>query len=342
MTRKPKERDFIETPEGLFFCVVGYLHPPDKYTAYLKYTPAVEGRWRRLGQAYHRELTYYHAHQVGQTLDTLQAHFPGYVHYCPVRDMRFSMVPHDRVQTYYRPEERLAQLLTAPADPLENQVARLTESIRQATNIPLENLGIGGSVLLNIHDPGFSDIDIVIYGREAINQLQTALTENRIPGVSPLTEATFSRWRREVEEHHHLTDQEVRWLAARRWTLVYYQGRALSLLPIRSDAEINEVYGEHYYRDAGVVKLRAVISDAADSIFLPALYGIEQVKILEGPAVEIREICSYEGIFSQAADKGQEVEAQGKLEQVDGGPLHRLVIGSSHRTGIEYFKLTHP
>jgi predicted nucleotidyltransferase len=87
--------------------------------------------------------------------------------------------------------------------------------------------------------------------------------------------------------------------------------------------------------------LRAIILDAADSIFLPAIYGIEQVRFLEGPVVNIKEICSYEGLFSQAADVGQEVEARGKLEQLDGGPVHRLVIGSSHRIGIEYLKPVH-
>jgi len=341
VARKPKDRDFIETPEGLLFCVVGYLHPPDKYTAYLKYSPATEGRWQRQGTAYHRELAYYHAHQVGQTLDTLKANYPGYIHYCPVRDMMFSMVPHDRVRTYYRPEERLAQLLNAPADPLEEQVAQLTEAIRQSTGIPIDNIGISGSILLGIHDLGFSDIDMMIYGREAINQLRTAVSENRIPGISPLDEAFLGGWRQEIAEHHHLTGQEVRWLVARRWNFVYYGRRYLSLHPVRSDAEIHEVYGEHYYRDAGVVKLRAIISDAADSIFLPALYHVDHIKILEGPAVDIDEICSYEGLFGQAADVGQEVEARGKLEQVDGGPRHRLVIGSSHRTGIEYLKPVH-
>ncbi len=342
LTRKPKDRDFVETPEGLLFCVVGYLHPPDKCTAYLKYSPAAEGRWRRQGTAYHRELAYYHAHQVGQTLDTLQAHYPGYIHYCPVRDMTFSMVPHDRVQTYYRPEERLAQLLNAPADPLEEEVARLIEDIRKAADIPLIDLGITGSILLSIHDPSFSDIDLMIYGREAVNQLRTVVTESHIAGTVPLDESFLAGWRQEIAEHHNLTEQEVHWLVARRWNFMYYgQGRYLSLHPVRSDAEILEVYGEHYYRDAGVVRLRAIISDAADSIFLPAIYGIEQVKVLEGPAVEIGEICSYEGLFSQAADVGQEVEAQGKLERLDHGPLHRLVIGSSHRTGIEYLKPTH-
>ena len=42
--RPPKDRDFVETAEGFFFCLVGYLHPPDRYTAYLKYTPAESGR----------------------------------------------------------------------------------------------------------------------------------------------------------------------------------------------------------------------------------------------------------------------------------------------------------
>jgi len=41
--RRPKDRDFVETAEGFFFCLVGYLHPPDRYTAYLKYTPAESG-----------------------------------------------------------------------------------------------------------------------------------------------------------------------------------------------------------------------------------------------------------------------------------------------------------
>jgi predicted nucleotidyltransferase len=337
MTRKSKDKDFIETQEGLLFCVVGYLHPPDKYTAYLKYSPARTGRWQRRGQAYHRELAYYHAHQVGQTLDTLQVSYPGYVHYCPVRNMLFSMVPHDRVQTYYRPEERLAQLVADPGDPLEDEVARLIEAVRDATGISLAHLGITGSILLGIHDPGFSDIDLTVYGRDNVTLLKTALAEQRIPGISPLDESFLGGWRREIAEHHDLTDQQVSWLIARRWNFLYYgQRRYLSLHPTRSDDEIRETYGDHTYKDVGVIRLQSVISDASESIYLPAIYRIDQVKIMEGPDVQVVEICAYEGLFGQAADVGQRVEAQGKLEELDGGPLHRLVIGSSRRVGAEY------
>jgi predicted nucleotidyltransferase len=251
--------------------------------------------------------------------------------------MLFSMVPHDRVQTYYRPEERLAQLVADPGDPLEDEVARLIEAIRDATGISLAHLGITGSILLGIHDPGFSDIDLTVYGRDNVTLLKMALAEQRIPGISPLDESFLGGWRREIAEHHGLTDQQVSWLIARRWNFLYYGPRRyLSLHPTRPDDEIRETYGDHTYQDVGVIRLQSVISDASESIYLPAIYRIDQVKIMEGPDVQVVEICAYEGLFSQAADVGQRVEAQGKLEELDGGPLHRLVIGSSRRVGAEY------
>lgn len=341
MSRKPKDRDFLETSEGLLFCVVGYLHPPDRYTAYLKYSPAAEGRWRRSGQAYHRNLAYYHAHQVGQTLDFLQTHYPDYVAYCPVRNMLFSFVPHERVRTYYRPEERLAEIVRAPADPLEEEVARLAQAIHEAAGVALEQLGVTGSILLGIHDPAFSDIDLTVYGAENAQRVREALRAGTIPDLYPLDGAFVERWCQETAPRHHLTLRDTQRLAARRWNYRLYgpHRRYLSLHPTRSDAEIREVYGEHTYRDIGVARLSGVVADAEEAIFLPARYRLEQVRVLEGPEVPVQEICSYEGLFCQAADVGERVEAQGKLEEVDGGAWYRLVIGSSHRAGAEYLRV---
>lgn len=339
--RKPKDRDFIETEEGLLFCVVGYLHPPDKYTAYLKYSPATEGRWQRQGQAYRRELAFYHAHQVAETLDYLQTHYPHYVHTCPVRDMRFSMVPHEYVRTYYCPEQRLAEVLAHPADPLEETVVRLVQTIQEATGLSPAGLGVTGSILLGIHDPGFSDIDLTVYGRENARRLRPALAEG-LPGTAPPDKTYIEDWCRGVMRYFGLSEAQARWLVSRRWTFTFpYPHRAkegviVSLHPTRTDAEVQEVYGEHIYRDVGMVRLQATIADAADAVFMPAIYALEEVRILEGPAVEVSEICAYEGLFSQVADVGERVEARGKLEQVDGGRRYRLVIGSSRRAGPEY------
>ncbi len=336
--RLPKDRDFIETREGMLFCVVDYLHPPGKYTAYLKYSPAGQGKWRRGGTAYRRELAYYHAHQVGQTLDYLAAHYPEYVDYCPVRDMRFSMIPAERVATYYCPEARLAEVLANPADALECEVAALAEGLLGATGIPPAQLGVTGSVLLGIHDSAFSDIDITVYGRPAVERLAAAVREGAIPGVGPVAPEFMDGWRREIVEHHGLTQRQVAWLETRRWNFAYYRGRRyLSLHPVRSDDEIGEAYGDHTSRDVGACRLRAGVRDASDAMYLPAVYAVERAEILEGPPVSgVEQICCYEGLFGQAADAGQLVEARGKLEQIDGGPAYRLVIGSSHRSGREY------
>lgn len=335
--RLPKDRDFIETAEGMLFCVVDYLHPAGKYTAYLKYSPAAAGRWQRGGTAYHRELAYYHAHQVGQTLDYLQAAYPEYIDYCPVRDMRFSMIPRERVAVYYEPQARLAEILQRPGDALEQELAGLAGALLAATGIPLANVGVTGSILLGIHDPGFSDIDITLYGRPAVERLRSVLAGPGIPGIDPVAPAFVQSWRGEIIDHHGLNAGQVDWLLTRRWNFASYRGlRYLSMHPVRTDEEISERYGDHTYRDVGVCRLAATVTDAREAIYLPALYGIGGVHILEGPQVEVSQICAYEGLFAQVADAGQEIEARGKLEQIDGGPQHRLVIGSSHRGGREY------
>lgn len=336
--RKPKDRDFIETREGFLFCVTGYLHPPEKYTAYIKYTPATAGRWRRRETAYRRELAYYHAHRVAETLDYLQAEHPHYVHYCPVRDMRFSMVPREQVQTYYRPEGRLAQILARADDPLEEEIARLVGAIQRSTGISPADLGVTGSVLLGIHDPSFSDIDLIVYGRENAGLLGAILCNLDILGISPLDEAYTDGWCQSVAQRFDLTCRQARWLISRQWKFASpaLGRRVVSLHPTRSDAEIKEMYGDHLYRDLGMARLRATVANADDSIYLPAVYIVEGVEILEGPAVDVGEIYSNEGLFCQAVDVGRKVEARGKLENVDAGPRHRLVVGSSRRAGPEY------
>lgn len=336
--RKPKDRDFVETLEGLLFCLVGYQHPPDKYIAYLKYSPAASGRWQRSGTAYHRELAFYHAHQVGLTIAELEQQYPQYVHASPVWDMRFSMVPHPQVRTYYTPEARLAEIMAHPMDELEEATARVVAEIQRATAIPLPVLGVTGSILLGIHSPAFSDIDLTIYGLANAQRLRDVMTGLDLAGASPMDAAYVDEWCKGVVKHHALTYAQAHWLISRRWNFVYFgeDRHTISLHPTRADDEITEAYGEHFYRDIGVARLTATLTETRDAIFLPAIYQLDSVDILEGPQVEIGEICAYEGLFGQIGEPGQRVEARGKLERIDNGPLHRLVVGSSHPSGAEY------
>lgn len=339
--RKPKDRDFIRTTEGMLFCVTGYLHPPDKYTAYLKYSPAPVGKWRGGEVFYRREMSYYHVRKVSAIVEFLEQHYPHYVHYCPVRGIRFSMIPHQYVKEYYRPEDRLAGILAHPRDALEEELCDMVAEIAAHAGIGTEYLGITGSILLGIHDPRFSDIDLIVYGLENSRRLKAMIQEGRSERFRPVGEEERRAWSQNIAERFPLTYGQARYLADRRWRYGYFGRRYFSLHPTRRDEEIREGYGDHVYRDRGVVRIAATVVEASESMFLPAIYRLGDVTILEqeveGPVgdIEIGEIVSYEGLYCEAADAGDEIEARGKLESVDERAF-RLVVGTTRLQGGGY------
>lgn len=342
--RKPKDRDFIQTVEGMLFCVTGYLHPPDKYTAYLKYSPAPVGKWKGGEIFYRREMNYYHVREVAAIVEFLEQHYPHYVHYCPVRDIKFSMIPHQYVKQYYRPEVRLAEILAHPRDPLEEEVCDMVAEIVTHAGIGTGNLGITGSILLGIHDPRFSDIDLTICSLENVLRLQAMIREKRSERFGPAGDQERHTWSRNIADRFPLTYDQARYLADRRWRYGYFGQRYFSLHPTRRDEEIREEYGDHIYRGRGAVRIAATVVDASKSMFLPAIYRLADVTILEQDLeeaigdIQIEEIISFEGLYCEVADAGHEIEAHGKLEQIDDGQSYRLVVGTMMPRGEGYIK----
>lgn len=340
--RKPKDRDFIQTHEGMFFCVTGYLHPPDKYTAYLKYSPAAGGKWKDAETAYRRELEYYHVSNVAATLRFLEQHYPQYVHYCPVRGIKFSMPPQGCVKKYYIPEKRLEEILAHPGDPLEGEICAFVSEMVAIAGVKTSDLGITGSTLLNIHNPQFSDIDLIVYGLENALKVRMVLKENGSAKIHPVAGKALEEWCALVAGHFPLSYEEARYFAGRRWNYGFFEGRYFSIHPTRKDDEIKENYGDRIYREKGMARVRAVVSDASESLFMPAVYRVEDVEVLEGTEEVqrlLREVASYEGLYRDIVDSGQEVEAKGKLESVN-GQYDRLVIGTTALQGKGYIKPT--
>jgi predicted nucleotidyltransferase len=341
--RKPRDRDFIETKEGMFFCVTGYLHPPDKYTAYLKYSPAPVGKWKGGEMYYHRELEYYHVSRVADTIAYLERNYPHYVHYCPVRGIKFSMIPQNGVKKYYLPDQRLKEIFETPRDPLEEEVCAFVSEIIACTGIKEEDLGITGSILLGIHNPEFSDIDLLVYGLENALKVRTALKEGRSAEIRPVTGEALEEWCALVAKHFPLSYEEARYFAGRRWNYGFFGDRYFSIHPTRKDDGIGENYGDRVYRERGVARIRAIVSDASESLFMPALYRIEEMEVIEGgmgaqcAMPPPKEVLSYEGLYRDVVDSGEEIEARGKLESVN-DRHYRLVIGTTMLEGKGYIK----
>ncbi|MGC1121033.1 MAG: nucleotidyltransferase domain-containing protein [Candidatus Methanofastidiosia archaeon] len=325
--RKPKDRDFIETVEGMFFCVAGYLHPPDKITAYLKYSPTSQGKWKKGASHFRRELPFYHVFSVSQTIDYLKKNYPHYVHYCPVRNIEMSMVPRDKINQYYVPEERMNQLFDFPRDELEEKVRAFVEEIMRETSIPLNQLGITGSILIGLHNPAFSDIDLIVYGRENALLIKEVLP--RLPHVTGLDGEKREEWIQHKMDIFDIDRKQAELFAARKWNYGFFDGTYFSLHPTRTDAEITETYGDIRYTGLGPATIRALITDSSESVFLPARYKVETLEMREGGGEQpVEEIISHEGVYCDVFVEGDIIEARGRLEKADS--RYGLVLGSLH------------
>ena len=325
--RPPKDRDFVETTDGLFFCVVGYVHPPGRCVAYLKYTPASGGKWARGDITYRRELPYYHVRHVQRTLAWLEAERPQYLWTDPATGLRFSHVPLDAVARHYLPERRLAEILADPKDSLERETRDLAILLAERAGLPLDAFGVSGSILIGLHDPAFSDIDLLVYGAERAHRVRAVIDGLAGEGLVPLPADRRARWRAETASRFGLDADTAAALDRRRWHYRLFRGRYVSLHPTRADGEIRESYGTRRYAPLSPAVAEARIIDAAESLFLPAVYRVADVRWLEGGSGVLDEVVSFEGLYCGAADAGDRILVAGHLEAERAGG-RRLVVGS--------------
>ena len=331
MEQKPKDRDLIETNEGLIFCVVGYLHPNDRYTAYLKYVPASEGKWTRGEAAYSRVVPYYHVTQVENTYSFLRDKYPKYLYNCPVRNIVVSSVPREDVLRYYHPKERLDSILREGAsDPLEEKLVSLVELFKDKTGISTSNLGVTGSILTKTHNPSFSDIDLTLHDISATNIIRKAIRAIRRVNseLEPYNDKQISEWCSDRTKRFPLSFEDLMLIARRRWNYSYYKKTYVSFHPIRLDGEIDETYGDFIYFPKGSVFGTAIISSSNESVFLPSIYKVEETDIELD--LDIKQLVSYEGMFSDIFRAGERVEFSGILEKVSGRDnFYQVLIGGS-------------
>jgi predicted nucleotidyltransferase len=183
-------------------------------------------------------------------------------------------------------------------------------------------------VLLGLHNPAFSDIDLLVYGAAATRRVKAAVEGLMGTGLQPLEAERRARWRADTEERFALAPADVAALEARRWNYVLLDGRYVSIHPTRSDAEITEAYGEQRYHAVGPATIEATVIDAAEGVFLPAVYRVAGARVLEGPSHPVGDIHSFEGLFCDVADPGDRILATGRLEIRNDGPA-RLVVGTA-------------
>ncbi|MEM2975088.1 MAG: hypothetical protein QXE76_04100 [Candidatus Bathyarchaeia archaeon] len=342
--RNFRDRDYIQTPEKYFFCVVGPYHPKDRVIAYLKYVPAKQGKWGNADDRFKRVLKAYTIPNLLETFTLLEKGHPQYVFHSPFYNITMTAVPHNFVLKHYKPEEKLAFLLkTENLDSLQKKLVRLIELLVEKSNVPTEFFGVTGSILLDIHNPKFSDMDITVYGLKSTYAVKKALNELYGSRVQRFSGEFLKKWVENKVKNFPLNETEAKKIYERKWNIALFENTLFSIHPVKLEEEVLEKYGDKTFSPIGAVKIRAVVYENKDSMFLPAVYLVRDVEVLEGfETREIREIVSYEGLYDSLAEKGETVVAKGKLEHVHdsrtGTEYYRVLVGSPEGKGKEYIK----
>ena len=225
-----------------------------------------------------------------------------------------------------------------PEDPLEEETCALVKVLSSATGVPEKNFGITGSILIGLHNLEWSDIDLLVYGKKNSQLVRQALLKGGIKGIETGDRDRLENWAKRVSKRFPLSYDDALNIAVKRWNYGFFKGRYFSIHPVRN--QMDEKYGDHYYRNVGAAKIRGGVTRSDESVFLPAVYEIDNVRCVKGSirGSMIKQIVSFEGLFCDIADPGQEIEAQGSIETVD-GLSQRLVIGTSGQACPEYIKV---
>lgn len=350
--RRFRDRDFLQTPEGFFFCVIGPLHPPDRVISYLKYVPSESGVWGRGKKRFKRVLRSYTIPHLLETFSLLERNYPHYLFDSSFYNVTLTAVPQECLIRHYKPEEKLAQVLfnarAQSLDPLQKKLISFASFLAETSNVSLNLFGVTGSILLDIHQPSFSDMDLTVYGSRNSLAVKNALIENFASSTSSakrLAGKPLKAWCAGKARRYPLSRGEALEIYKRKWNIGTFKETRFSIHPVKLEHEVAEIYGERIFYPVGHATIRAIVYDNTDSLFLPAVYRIKEVKIVEGPQVaDISEVASYESLYGSLAEIGESIEVRGKLERVvdnkTGEESNRILVGSPEGKGMEYVKLT--
>jgi len=315
------EGDYIETSEGLLFTVKGLLHPKGRVIAYLRYVPDAEGDRRRMGKRYRR------VYDIEETMDHLRRFHPQYVGRVDSLGLTLQTVPWNRIAKVYRPRERLRALMAHPRTELEGIAARFASDLASESGVPLDEIGISGSILVGLTSPS-SDIDLIGYGEEAGRRMYEALRRLRenLEWISPYDERTVGRV---LEARWGDTDLEIerlRGIEIRKTLHGLVCGRDYFVRLVREAEETEATSSTPLCK----VRLRAVVAGADDAIFTPCTYHVKDCVLQDAPGHhEVSELVSFRGKFTEQAREGDVIEARGTLEKVvyRGRTAYRMMMG---------------
>jgi predicted nucleotidyltransferase len=325
---KLRDRDGILTKEGLIFRVFGYNHPPNVYLCDAEYASSrifqsTDPRAPREGK---NGLFYKFYNDEGMKL--VAKKYSQYMHFHEMLGLELVGVKDQDVLEVHQPQQRLAELLNqGPTDELLAAMERTLKIATTSSGLSTGDFGVFGSMLHAFHHPKYSDIDFTIYGKQENAKMRQTLQELYADPSSGLTNEFASdhvmdgkRWL--------FTNFDVKdfiWHQRRKQIYGLYDDRKHSGRVIKAEFEpvkdwneiVNEYNPRHCITKRGWAKIKARVTSDGDGPFIPSVYGIEPIEVLEGPqsAAEVTRVFSYMEEFRQQVQKDETIIVEGNLEE---------------------------
>jgi len=316
------------TKEGLIFRVFGYAHPSNAYVCDAEYAPAEIFKsknpkaFRIAGK--HVFCKFYE----DEGWKFIKNNFPQHMIYLPTLRRKVVGVKHSNIVEVRKPNETLGELVEKkPRDELSKALQSALKIVTERSGLSTNNFGVFGSLLHGFYHPQFSDIDLIVYGRKNLAKLRETLQE--------LYQARKFLFRNEFERNDLIKGKNWRFQNYSSKEFVWHQQRKLiyavfndekSGRTIKTEFEPvkdwKEIQGTHFSEmkivQKGWAKMFAYITEDYDAPFIPSVYGIQPLEILDekAGAGEVGRLVSYMEEFRMQAQKGEKVYIEGNLEEV--------------------------
>jgi predicted nucleotidyltransferase len=353
-TLRLRDRDSIITSEGLIFRVFGYSHPSNAYVCDTEYAPerlfvsnnpkAFRNKGKHVFYKFYED----------EGWKFVKNNFSGYMIFHEMLNKNVVGVKHHDIVKVLRPDAKLKNLVRRKArDELLSALQSVLEFTTKHSGLLTASFGVFGSVLHGFYHPKFSDIDLIIYGRDNAAKLNKTLKEFYLDVYSP--------FRNEFENESSIEGKQWRFQNYSSKEFVWHQQRKIiyalfndakdgrliktEFEPVKDWKEIvNDYRSETRIRQKGWVRLLARVTEDRDAPFIPSIYGIQTIEVLNGTkcAEEATRIVSYMEEFRLQVQRDEKVYVEGNLEEVitPKGNFHQIALTYCPRYYEQVLKVT--
>jgi len=305
-------KDFVQTKDGLMFAVVSYHPHQQKVGSFLRYASSGD-TWQKVDTAQANRL--------------LSRHHPQYLFKSKQFDAEFHAVNISDVVKHHRPEQRLKALLAAkPQDEIEQKLHKLITILVQF-GVNCDFLGLTGSMLIGQQKKG-SDIDLVVYGRQAFHQTRDAVKQAVASGL--IEELDLSLMKDNFNRRGgDLNFDDFAWHESRKFNKAAIDGTKFDIGMVCLPDELE--HDHHHYIKQGVSTVKALVLDDHRAFDFPARYLIDNEMTPE--------VVSFTHTYVGQAIAGETIEVSGAVECDSASGQRRLVVGSTREAIGEYIKV---